>query len=254
MRNAFRFFSAALILLLPALFGLARASAVPAEALAPGTASGTFSLDGKAASLHYACAMTRPNHFDEKRSDTAILLTEKPIAEKGFEALVNLEMRLEDAARGQSNWILLELDQDGRPIREVVHVDALDSNFGLSSAGTIKSDFSLASRTKERIEGSLQTKHEEEFLKHKYTTQIRFNAAIRPTVSLPGAKNGVKLPADGGEPGKAYHEFFRHEAIDDGYVKGDIAVLYVTRGEQHGTVRMSQIDGVWKVGERKWRD
>ena len=78
--------------------------------------------------------------------------------------------------------------------------------------------------------------------------------ALAFVAAIGSANAELPLPADGGEPGKAYHEFFRREAIDDGYVKGDIAVLYVTRGEQHGTVRMSQIDGVWKVGERKWRD
>jgi hypothetical protein len=252
MRRTSRFLPAIPTLFLAVLLGPGGAWAVPAASLARGTASGTVSLDGKAVSLHYGYAMAQPNQIDEKKTDTSILLTEKPIPEKGFEALVYLEMKLQDAARAQSNWILLQLDQDGRPIREVVHTDALEGD--LESAGTIKSDFTLGTRTKDRIEGALQTKNEEEFLKHKYATRIRFNAAIRPVVSLPGAKNGAKLAAGGGEPGKAYHEFFRNERIDDGYVNGDIAVLYVTARGQYGTVRMSRIDGVWKLGPRKWSD
>jgi len=248
MRSTFRFLPAVSTFFLAALLGPARAWAVPAEALAPGTASGTYTLDGKAVPLHYAYAMAQPNRIDDKKTDTAILLTEAPIPEEVFEVLVDLK----DAAAGRTHWVFLQFDQDGRPNREVVRDETQGDD--LQSAGKTHSDFTLGSRTKERIEGLLQTRKEEEFLKHTYATQVRFHATIREAALLPDAKSGTKLPAGGGEPGKAYHEFFRQDTIEDGYVKGNIAVLYVTARGQYGTVRMSRIEGVWKIGPRKWSD
>ncbi|MGH9443767.1 MAG: hypothetical protein ACRD16_16000, partial [Thermoanaerobaculia bacterium] len=151
------------------------------------------------------------------------------------------------------------------------------------------------------LSGSISTAKEEEFLDHRYRSDVRFHAAIREAFReppVPDAVTGKKLPAGGGEPGKAWKTL--HEAIarkdlaairklsppggmpdmsdedlrkglellavmspekiviEDGYVRGDDAVLYmagVQGGEkQYGTVRLSKIGGIWRPAGEKWKN
>ena len=285
------------ILAAAALAALLSATA-PAASPEPasGTASGTFAIDGKAVTLRYAYAMMQPNTFDEKKSDTVILLTDKPIPEGAFEKLKDLE----DVDRGQKrNSVLFKLDESGNAIREVIHHESL-GDASLQMSGMTHADLKASVRTKDRVEGSAQTKGEEEFLHHKYQVNARFSAPIRqarPEEPLPNAKTGQKLPAGGGEPGKAY--FALHNAIqkrdlaavrkmkpadmpdmpdedlkkglelmammtpakvtiDDGYVKGDAAVLYVSGTQegqkQYATIRLTRSAGAWRVGAESWSD
>jgi hypothetical protein len=194
-----------------------RAGALP-DSPAPGTANGTFSIDGKSVEVHYAYALSQPNAFDEKKSDTAILLTEKPLSEKELEGAGDLEK----AGRGtKRNSVLFVLDEGGRPIREVVHHDALGDD-SLQMSGMTHSDFQSEYQGKDRIQGTIRTKGSEEFLKHKYATDLRFNAFLRVArrePPPPDAKTGRKLPAGGGEPAKAYL------ALHDAVQKGDLAAV-----------------------------
>lgn len=211
--------SASLPALLVAVLGsLAfRAAALP-DSPAPGTAKGTFSIDGKSVEVHYAYALSQPNTFDEKKSDTAILLTEKPLSEKELEGASDLEK----AGRGtRRNSVLFVLDEGGRPIREVVHHDALGDD-SLQMSGMTHSDFQSEYQGKDRIQGTIRTKGSEEFLKHKYATDLRFNALLRVArrePPPPDAKTGQKLPTGGGEPAKAYL------ALHDAVQKGDLAAV-----------------------------
>ena len=74
-------------------------------------------------SLHHAYAMTQPSDFDEKKTDTAILLTEDPLPPRALEGLKDLE------SAAQGNSLLLKLDESGNAIREVVHHSALGGAF-----------------------------------------------------------------------------------------------------------------------------
>ncbi|MGH9441278.1 MAG: hypothetical protein ACRD16_03275, partial [Thermoanaerobaculia bacterium] len=108
---------------LPALLALG-ALAAPgtlrsADSLAPGEASGTFSLDGKVVLLHHAYAMTQPSDFEEKKTDTAILLTENAVPEEKLRGLEDLERA------GEGNSLFFKLDETGNAIREVVRHTAL---------------------------------------------------------------------------------------------------------------------------------
>lgn len=71
----------ALLSLLAVLLVSAPAPGDPGDSPAPGTASGTFSIDGKSIQVRYAYAMAQPNSFEEKKTDTAILVTDRPVAE-----------------------------------------------------------------------------------------------------------------------------------------------------------------------------
>jgi hypothetical protein len=282
------------VALAAALLGFAGPSALPPEPAAPGTASGSFSVDGKTIELHYAYAMAQANPFDEKKTDTAILLTDTPLSEEAFAGVKDLEVagRLEP-----HNSVLVVLDESGQSTREVVHHDAL-GDMSLQMSGTAHAGIQIASREGGRITGSAQTKGPEDFLKHKYEVRAQFQATIRQAVRdapPPDAKTGKKLPPGGGEPGQAYlalQDAIRRKdlaairkarpadmpdmsdddlrkgleimaamtpekiAIDDGYVAGDAAVLYVSgvlEGEkQYGTVKLSRIGGAWRPAGESW--
>ena len=271
-----------------------RALAAPPDAPKPGEASGSFSVDGRAVTLRYAYAMTQPDVFDEKKTNTAILLTEKPLPESALGSVKDLE----SAGRDQTNWILVRLDEKGSAIREVVHHASL-GDASLQMSGMTHSDVK-ANAGKDRVEGAVRTEGEEDFLHHKYRTDVRFNASIRQAAHetpLPDARTGKRLPPGGGEPGKAFFAF--DEAvrkkdlaairrlkpaempdmsdkdlsaalemmaamspakitIDEGYANGDLAVLYVSGTQdgrkQYGTVRMNKVGANWLATDQKWSD
>ena len=276
------------------LLGPAGAAGLTPEPAATGTASGSFSVDGKKIELHHAYAMTQANPFDEKKTDTAILLTDKPLPEAAFAGVKDLEAagRLEPR-----NSVLFVLDESGEARREVVHHDTL-GDMSLQMSGMTHADVTIKSRTGDRIEGSAQTKGPEDFLKHKYEVKAQFQAPLRQAhrdAPPPDAKTGKKLPQGGGEPGKAYLAlqdairkkdlaFIRKAkpadqpdmsdedlrkgleimaamtppkiTIDDGYVAGDAAVLYVSgvlEGEkQYGTVKLARLGGAWRPAGESW--
>jgi hypothetical protein len=287
-----RVLASVFVFLANALLGPAGVAGLPSPA--PGTASGSFSIDGKSVELHYAYAMSQANQFDEKKTDTAILLTDKPLPESAFSGLKDLE----GAGHGElRNSVLFVIEEGGQAKREVIHHDSLGGT-SLQMSGMTQADVQITARTADRIEGSAQTKKPQDFFEHKYEIKAQFQATVRTArrdPPLPNATTGKKLPPDGGEPGKAYFAFkdaIRKKdlaavrkmkppdmpdlpdadlrqgleamaamtpeklKVDDGYVAGDSAVLYVsgTLGgqKQYGTVRLSKIGGAWRFGGEKW--
>ena len=101
MRNAARLCTpgpslwSVLLLCVPALCVFASPSGAPK----PGQASGSFSVDGTAVALRYAYAMVQPDVFDEKKTNTAILLTARPLPDAALAGAKDLE----SAARGETN-------------------------------------------------------------------------------------------------------------------------------------------------------
>ena len=89
-------------------------------------------------------------------------------------------------------------------------------------SGMTHSDVRVAARSAGAISGSVSTAKEEEFLKHSYKTDVRFHAVLRESfreAPAPDAKTGRKLPAGGGEPGKAWMAL--HAAI----LRKDVAMI-----------------------------
>jgi hypothetical protein len=286
-----------MLALVSCLFATVSLAAPPPEpAAGPGKVSGSYSVDGKTVELKYVYAMSQPNTFDEKKTDTAILLTDQPVADAELAGAKDLGRVA--IAKGR-NSVLFEIDETGRAMREVVRHESLGEN-SLQMSGMTHADVKLASRTADRVEGSAETKEPEDFVKHKYAIHAKFSAPIRAAhrdAPLPDAKSGKKLPKGGGEPGKAYLAFedmIRKKdiaglrklkpqgvadmsdedlkagleimaamtpekiSVDDGYIDGDLAVLYVSGvrdgQKSYATVRMTKGDGVWRATDQKWSD
>jgi len=280
-----------------AVLGALLAATASAVSAAPeGSASGSFSVDGKSVDLRYAYAMSQPNTFDEKKTDTAVLITDQPIPDTELAAAKELGRVATGPGR---NSVLFEIDETGRAMREVVRHGSL-GEASLQMSGMTHADVKLSTRTADRVEGSADTKEPEDFVRHKYAIHAKFSAPIRVArrdPPLPDAKSGQKLPKGGGEPGKAYLAFedmIRKKdiaglrkmkpqgvadmsdedlkagleimaamtpakiSIDDGYVDGSSAVLYVSGMQDgkksYGTVRMTKADGIWRALDQKWSD
>lgn len=234
-----------------------------------GSAAGSFTINGKSIELKHVYALSQPNYFEESKKDVAILLTKEPIPE---ETLKNIG-RLQEVSQELHEWVLFLIDESGKPIHEWIDHPSL-GEMRLTSSGITNAQFIQKTFKEDIIEGAFITKEEKEFpTGHKYKINVQFKAAIlqaKHPEPLPDAKTGRKLPADGGEPGKAYMDFLKAlqqknlsvirtmappkiakksdsellmvvEFLDgmtpkdlkitEGYIKGEAAVLYVTGTE-----------------------
>jgi hypothetical protein len=189
-----------------AFLGVAVLAAVPyrSEAAGKGEAAGSLTIDGLSVRLGNVYAMDQPNAFEKKKSDIAVLITEKPIPDEAF---MDLEDLL-DASRGLkgSSWVYFKINDAETPIYEVVYHPTLGES-SLIMSGVTRADFIKKVLTGKNIEGTFRTKKKEYLMGHTYEIDIKIKAEItrakRPK-PLPDAKSGKALPADGGEPYKAY--------------------------------------------------
>jgi len=247
-----------------------------------GTATGILKIDGKPLQLKYAYAMSQPNVFHEERNDVAILLTSTPLPADALQGKEDLSRVVPDAG-----WAFFKIDDKGEAINETIDHPSLGER-RLMSAGVTHANFAAKEIGKDRVAGSFETEKADNSFDHQYEIKVSFDAPIvqakRPD-PLPDAKTGETLATGGGEPGKAYltlqaailkkdfatvrgfipdiedEEMFdlyaemtpKNQKIGKGYVKNDLAVLYVsgTMGNEQawGTMAMIRKDGRWLLRE-----
>ena len=138
---------------------------------AAGTASGNISLNGVKISLNYAYALAQPNAFDEHKLDIAVLLTEKPVSEDELKDVAGLEY----VAYQKHNYALFNINDQGKPIHEVIEHPVLE-NTRLMMSGFTLAEFVSRVFGKDRIEGSFTTRAETDFSGYKYQVAVNFNA------------------------------------------------------------------------------
>lgn len=178
--------------------------------LTSGSASGTVKINGKPLRLKYAYALAQPNLSDEKKTDIAVLLTEKPVPEGALREVSDLWAF---AAHNLHEWVLFKIDEQGKAISETIDHPELKGE-RLLMTGFTHAEFIpvFGLEIKNRIEGAFITEHVEDFLKYKYEITVKFNAAVlqaKRAEALPDAETGIKLPADGGAPGTMYMAYYK---------------------------------------------
>ena len=172
-----------------------------------GKATGALTIDGKRITLKYAYAMAQPNTFDAGKTDIAVLLTEEPLDE---DALTDIE-ELDDAVMRQHGWAFFKLDEDGKPIHEMIDHPAAGGG-RLIMSGFTQAEFVSKKMGKDRVEGSFKTKKTEDFMGHPYSIKVDFSAPIlqaKVPEPLPDVKTGRTLPKGGGQPGKVYRAYLK---------------------------------------------
>jgi hypothetical protein len=82
-------------------------AAASPRAAAPGQATGTATIDGVTTKLAFAAESTTADLFDEKKTDTLITLTDRPLGDTAAGDDVALSMR---ARRGDITALVLRID------------------------------------------------------------------------------------------------------------------------------------------------
>ncbi|TAN38500.1 MAG: hypothetical protein EPN25_13875 [Nitrospirae bacterium] len=187
------------------------------EAAGKGEAAGSLAIDGKSVRLVNVYAMDQPNTFDKKKSDIAVMITEKALEDEAFRDLEDL-LDTSRSLKGTA-WVYFKINSEEKPIYEMVSHPTLGEST-LMMSGFTRADFIKQVLTGKKIEGTFRTKQKEDFMGHFYELDVKFNAEItrakRPE-PLPDAKSGKALPANGGEPYKAY------KALHTALINKDIA-------------------------------
>jgi len=196
---------------------LLAASLVSGTAFADG--SGTLYQDGKATKLVSAYAYRGADPFDKSKQITTVVFADKPIDAASANAAadrgeaVSDQMRSKDALR-----VELNLEGDG----SVQNVNILGQGFSGSQSGSGWYTLNLVHNDAKRIEGTFRSNDEADKKEGRFY-DLRF------ALDLPGAPDlGTALPADGGEPGKAYRNYLA--ALQ----KGDIDALAKTMTKERG--------------------
>lgn len=190
-----------------------------AEAVAATHASpnlGQLTVDGKSISLRYAYAVGGPDSFDGTKQAYLILFTEKPLAPDAVKNAESFDVLGEKSVRSLlESGLALQIGPDkgyhitirhpalnGRELQKSgysgLQVSTLEPD---NVAGTIASSSGMG-----KAEGDGGP--EEITPNHKAQFKIRFDAPVERRFPLEQkvelSANAKKLPAGGGEPGKAW--------------------------------------------------
>lgn len=184
---------------------------LPALAFADG--SGTLYQDGKQTALVSAYAFRAPDPFDKTKQITTVVFATKPIDAASANAAVDRGEAVSDQFR-QSEATRVELNLEGDGSVQNVNIMAPGSSGSQSGSGwyTLK----LAHNDAKRIEGTFTSNDQADKKSGRYY-DLKFALDIAGPPDL-----GAALPADGGEPGKAYRAYLA------ALKKGDIDALAKT--------------------------
>ena len=204
MSIAYRTSALALLLALPA-----------GNACAGG--SGHFRLGETRIEAKYAIAVVNDEGHDEDGPRTLVYLSDFPLDA----ARVAAAFDPEDAVRAElgdrvGGYVRICLDAAGAECGMFYNRNKPDDSFNTSGYGS----FAITAQDEGHVAGSWILKEPESFFDQTYDFDLRFDVAVTP---LPGKP----LPADGGEPGRAYRAWL------DAVAKGDVAALRTLVGRDH---------------------
>jgi hypothetical protein len=167
----------------------------PATKLSAGQATGQIAIDDRVVNLNHAYARVIDfDLFDETNSVVKVWLSEKPIDEK--ELVDNLPFQ-------PSGNVVLTYTTAGPADRSALGVY---SGGQFDSLPDVERDY--VKLGKDAVEGRLYSPFLVEVRDHGYKPDVLFNARVLPPTASDGpvsaSEGGEQLPADGGDPTKAY--------------------------------------------------
>lgn len=199
-----------------ALFVLGLLALFIAATVMAGSAKGTFKANGKTFNLKYAYAATKKNPFDKKKTDVFVIVTDKDIPQSTiFDEFAYMNL----AEQGTSGFTV-QIDASKSVNSGTLFSPALKVH-QFSSVG--KQKVELTAMTKDRIAGTVSMPPDD-FFEDKYQFTATFDLPIQTKAGekAAGAKGtaaaalkGTPLPADGGEPGKAWQAYRKAIASGD---------------------------------------
>lgn len=202
---------------------LTLAAATAARAAAPGTASGTITVNGKSVALAHAAAANHKNPFDAKKTDVVLLLTNVAVDPA---VMADDFGRMKLAGKGNFSGVEVEIDAEGQVISGTLYSPEFKKfNGSISATGMHEFQGKVTSSS---IEGKLFIPKDDSFAGYTYKYDATFNAPLTaPAAPVVKALKGTALPADGGAPGKAYRDYLA------ALKAGDLAKLAKSVDAQH---------------------
>jgi len=190
-----------------------------ASGLALADGSGVLYQDGKQTKLVSAYAFRGADPFDKSKQITTVVFADKPIDAAAANASADRGEAVSDQLRKQdATRVELNLESDG----SVQNVNIQSSGSSGSQSGSGWYTIKLVHNDAKRVEGTFRSNDESDKKDGRFY-DLRF------ALDLPGAPDlGAALPADGGEPGKAYRAYLA--ALQ----KGDVDALAKTMTKERG--------------------
>ena len=184
-----------------------------AAGLAHAGGSGTLYQEGKAIALNNAYAYRGPDPFDKTKTITTVVFADKPIDAKAADAASDRGEAIDDQLRhAQAMSLDLNLEGDG----SVQNINIHGPGYSGSQSGSGWYTLKLVHNDAKRVEGTFKSNDEEDKKTGRfYDLKFAFDLAGAPDL-------GAALPADGGEPGKAYRAYLA------ALKKGDVDALAKT--------------------------
>lgn len=218
-----------------ALLGLAAALAAT-PTFAASKASGYFRYDKLTLKVAHAYLFRTPEDEDPSKFETKIYLTSLPIdaaaAARAFDPGHAIDEQIQGKAGG---YVRICVNDDGSECGMYFNHNEPSESFNTSGSG----EFKLTSNTPAHVGGSWKLAEPSDFFDKTYQFDLNFEADLSaPPPSKP-------LPADGGEPGRAYAAYLA--ALD----KGDIPALRKALGEA-GAWRFPEGDDSSNKEQLKW--
>lgn len=159
-------------------------------------ARGTLVVDGQSVDITQVYAYTQPGFFDKKKQDVVVLLCDAPVPAPAVRDRFALK---ELADVGKLHCVQQIINAE----KQVINYEVWHKRFGMpQGGGSTYHVFDAKTFDDKTIAGRARTTSpQKSFNDVTYSYDITFSAAFEP---LPSEKAGKKLPAGGGELGKAY--------------------------------------------------
>ena len=193
-------------------------------ALAYAESSGTLYQEGKPIALKHAYAYRGPDPFDKTQTITTVVFADKPIDAAAANAANDRGEAVEEQLRrAEATRVDLNIQGDG----SMQNVNINSPGYSGSQSGSGWYTLKLVKNDDKRIEGSFRTNEEADKKEGRYY-DFRF------ALDIAGAPDrGAALPADGGEPAKAYRAYVAAPG------KGDIDALSKTMTKERSAELLS---------------
>ena len=159
-------------------------------------ARGTLVVDGQSVDITQVYAYAQPGFFDKKKQDVVVLLCDAPVPGP---AVRDQFARQELVDAGKLHCVQQTINTE----KQVINYEVRHKRFGMpQGGGSSYHVFEAKTFDDKTIAGRARTTSPQKSFKDvTYSYDITFSTAFKP---LPSEKAGKKLPAGGGELGKAY--------------------------------------------------
>jgi hypothetical protein len=177
-----------------------------------GTVSGSLTANGKTFALKHAYAQTRKSPFDKKKSVVEVIVTDQEISPAVASDDIEL-MQAQDKL--QLSGFTAMIDDSKQIISATVFSPAFKKMKQFSGVGMQKAE--LTAMTASRIAGTVSMAKPDDFFDERYQYHATFDLLVAKPAGPPAPPTlkGTKLPAGGGEPGKAYAVYLKNLIAGD---------------------------------------